>query len=342
MSNIEATIGEMKDLMKQLVDASKSQPTPQQLSQELWNSVQPILAAQRDLAKINHNSHMELIRVMVDGVKDSMKNFGKPTPRNQPKQKPEPAKDFFAKSSGKSEVRKKKGVDETLHIQTDEEITEKQKKKDTKKVKRKSFKHNKPPIATFPKPKPSPKKPTTATTKPKTNVGTKKPNTDTSKPKPSPQKPPHKKQNIDSSSPPPFSIATDVDAPKASSTVKTTAVETQVVSTIVSQTTDSTHFVSPPSTKPPTPQRFPSQSTFSPKPTSPSKTPPPPKSVYTRKRKFMVHEEETEIPTPIPISSTPFIPPSSPKTNPIKQPPTANIPQNIPLAVQYPLELLAV
>ncbi|MFS7918121.1 hypothetical protein Hanom_Chr03g00197131 [Helianthus anomalus] len=56
----------------------------------------------------------------------------------------------------------------------------------------------------------------------------------------------------------------------------------------------------------------------------------------------MVHEEEKEILAPIPISSTPFIPPASPKTNPIKQPTTANIPQNIPLAVQYPLELLAI
>ncbi|MFS7911790.1 hypothetical protein Hanom_Chr02g00122231 [Helianthus anomalus] len=66
LSNIETTVADMKDMMKQLVNASKSQPTAQQLSQELWNSVQPILATQRDLAEINHNSHMELIRVMVD------------------------------------------------------------------------------------------------------------------------------------------------------------------------------------------------------------------------------------------------------------------------------------
>ncbi|MFS7944883.1 hypothetical protein Hanom_Chr06g00517481 [Helianthus anomalus] len=39
MSNIETTVGEMKDLMKQLVDPSKSQPSHQQLSQELWKSV---------------------------------------------------------------------------------------------------------------------------------------------------------------------------------------------------------------------------------------------------------------------------------------------------------------
>ncbi|MFS7917569.1 hypothetical protein Hanom_Chr03g00190701 [Helianthus anomalus] len=138
----------MKDLMKQLADASKSQPTTQQLSQELWNSVQPILPAQMDLAYINHNSHMELIKFMVDagykdthayiwgikeslanmtgttpepifekededaakrGEKDSMKNFGKHTPRNQPKQNPEPAKKSSAKSSEKSDIGKKKG-----------------------------------------------------------------------------------------------------------------------------------------------------------------------------------------------------------------------------------------
>ncbi|MFS7903964.1 hypothetical protein Hanom_Chr01g00030331 [Helianthus anomalus] len=66
MPSIETTFREMKDLMKQLVDTSKSQPSHQQLSQELWNTMQPILAAQRELAEIQHNSHMELIRVMVE------------------------------------------------------------------------------------------------------------------------------------------------------------------------------------------------------------------------------------------------------------------------------------
>ncbi|MFS8018622.1 hypothetical protein Hanom_Chr15g01394161 [Helianthus anomalus] len=76
----------MQDMIKQLVDASKSQPTHQQLSQELWNSVQPILAAKRELAEIQHNSHMNLIRVMVDarykdtqadirGIKEALTNM---------------------------------------------------------------------------------------------------------------------------------------------------------------------------------------------------------------------------------------------------------------------------
>ncbi|MFS7997330.1 hypothetical protein Hanom_Chr12g01140481 [Helianthus anomalus] len=67
----------------------------------------------------------------------------------------------------------------------------------------------------------------------------------------------------------------------------------------------------------------------------------------------MVHEvekDEKDIPAPIPLSSTlfiltnptPFIPPPSPKTNPAKNPPTGYIPRNIPLVVQFPLELLTV
>ncbi|MFS7996310.1 hypothetical protein Hanom_Chr12g01128441 [Helianthus anomalus] len=67
----------------------------------------------------------------------------------------------------------------------------------------------------------------------------------------------------------------------------------------------------------------------------------------------MVHEEEKEekdINAPIPLSSapfiqtnpTPFIPTSSQTSNPLDHPPTGYIPRDIPLAVQYPLELLAV
>ncbi|MFS8012612.1 hypothetical protein Hanom_Chr14g01322901 [Helianthus anomalus] len=75
MSSFENTIGEMKDMMKHLLEASKSHPIHQQITQELWNSVQPILAAQRELAEINHNSHMELIKVMVEArYKDTQAN----------------------------------------------------------------------------------------------------------------------------------------------------------------------------------------------------------------------------------------------------------------------------
>ncbi|MFS8033887.1 hypothetical protein Hanom_Chr17g01574801 [Helianthus anomalus] len=61
-------------------------------------------------------------------------------------------------------------------------------------------------------------------------------------------------------------------------------------------------------------------------------------------------KKEKDIPAPIPISSAPFIqtspkqfiPPSSPKTNPLNHPPAGYIPRNIPLAVDFPLELLSV
>ncbi|XP_022024602.1 pollen-specific leucine-rich repeat extensin-like protein 2 [Helianthus annuus] len=273
----------------------------------------------------------------------------KAKPKGQQKQKPESAKDTSAKSSEKSDVGKKKGIDETLNIQTDEEILAKQKRKETADSKakvwkkeqedkmkienigtsnrRKSFRNNRPPIPTYPKTSAASKKPlTTAATKPKP------------KPKPSPQKQPQKKQKT--ASPPPSSTKPiDVDATKASADVRPSVVETPMVSTAVSQTTASIHFVTP------TPQRFPSQLSFSPKPPSPSKTPPPPKFAYARKRKFVMLDDNKEIPSPIPLSSAPtqIIPPSSsPQTNPLNHPPTGYMLRVIPLATQYPLELLAV
>ncbi|MFS7907481.1 hypothetical protein Hanom_Chr01g00071861 [Helianthus anomalus] len=65
----------------------------------------------------------------------------------------------------------------------------------------------------------------------------------------------------------------------------------------------------------------------------------------------MVHEEEKneeDIPVPTPLSSTPFIqtspkpfiPTSSPISKPLDHPPSGYLPTDIPLAVQYPLELL--
>ncbi|MFS7938768.1 hypothetical protein Hanom_Chr05g00443651 [Helianthus anomalus] len=53
-------------MMKQMLEHSKSQPLTRQIADELWKSVQPIIQAQRNLDDINHNSHMELIRNMVE------------------------------------------------------------------------------------------------------------------------------------------------------------------------------------------------------------------------------------------------------------------------------------
>ncbi|MFS7954384.1 hypothetical protein Hanom_Chr07g00629641 [Helianthus anomalus] len=167
----------MKDMLKQVLEASKSQPSHQQITQELWNSVHPILAAQRELVEIQHNSHMELLRVMVDtrykdiqadirsikeslakltgtspapiyekedqddskkGEKDSLRKLDvdpKAKPKGQQQQKPGSAIDTSAKSFEKSYAGKKKGVDETLDNQTDEENLEKQKRKDTEESK---------------------------------------------------------------------------------------------------------------------------------------------------------------------------------------------------------------
>ncbi|MFS7968903.1 hypothetical protein Hanom_Chr09g00802941 [Helianthus anomalus] len=66
MSSVENLAGEIKRMMKQMLEVSKSLPSHQQITQELWNYVQPILAAQRELAEPNHNKHMALIRVMVE------------------------------------------------------------------------------------------------------------------------------------------------------------------------------------------------------------------------------------------------------------------------------------
>ncbi|MFS7934709.1 hypothetical protein Hanom_Chr05g00394911 [Helianthus anomalus] len=52
--------------MKHLLENSKSQPSTQQIIDELWKSVQPILHAQKNLSDSYHKTHMELIRFMVE------------------------------------------------------------------------------------------------------------------------------------------------------------------------------------------------------------------------------------------------------------------------------------
>ncbi|MFS7888894.1 hypothetical protein Hanom_Chr00s000002g01600401 [Helianthus anomalus] len=49
-----------------MLEISKSQPSTLQIADELWKSVQPILHAQKNLSEINHNTHMELIKITVD------------------------------------------------------------------------------------------------------------------------------------------------------------------------------------------------------------------------------------------------------------------------------------
>ncbi|MFS7935752.1 hypothetical protein Hanom_Chr05g00407231 [Helianthus anomalus] len=66
MSSIESSLAEMKYMMKHMMGHSKSQPSSQQIANELRKSVQSIIQAQRNLADINHNTHMELIRNMVE------------------------------------------------------------------------------------------------------------------------------------------------------------------------------------------------------------------------------------------------------------------------------------
>ncbi|MFS7898103.1 hypothetical protein Hanom_Chr00s016388g01756101 [Helianthus anomalus] len=56
----------MQNMNKHLVEVSKSQPTPQQYSQELWDAVQRIITAQRELAETRHNHLMALLKNMVD------------------------------------------------------------------------------------------------------------------------------------------------------------------------------------------------------------------------------------------------------------------------------------
>ncbi|MFS8004548.1 hypothetical protein Hanom_Chr13g01227161 [Helianthus anomalus] len=66
MTSIESSMAEMKDMMRRMMEHSQSQPSTQKIANELWNSIQPILQAQINLVEINHNTHMELIRNMVD------------------------------------------------------------------------------------------------------------------------------------------------------------------------------------------------------------------------------------------------------------------------------------
>ncbi|MFS7939328.1 hypothetical protein Hanom_Chr05g00450381 [Helianthus anomalus] len=66
MTSMETSMTGMKEMMKQKMEHSQSQPSTQQIANEMWKFVQPIIQAQRNLADINHNTHMELIRNMVE------------------------------------------------------------------------------------------------------------------------------------------------------------------------------------------------------------------------------------------------------------------------------------
>ncbi|MFS7976704.1 hypothetical protein Hanom_Chr10g00895551 [Helianthus anomalus] len=43
MTSMETSMTEMKEMMKQMLEHSQSQSNTQQIANELWNSVQPIL-----------------------------------------------------------------------------------------------------------------------------------------------------------------------------------------------------------------------------------------------------------------------------------------------------------
>ncbi|MFS7953638.1 hypothetical protein Hanom_Chr07g00621021 [Helianthus anomalus] len=63
---MKTTVTKMNESIEFLVQASKSQPTLQQYSQEIWNAVQPIITPQREFAENQHNHQMLLIRNMVN------------------------------------------------------------------------------------------------------------------------------------------------------------------------------------------------------------------------------------------------------------------------------------
>ncbi|MFS7966015.1 hypothetical protein Hanom_Chr09g00768911 [Helianthus anomalus] len=100
-------------------------------------------------------------------------------------------------------------------------------------------------------------------------------------------------------------------------------------------------FTTPPRTQPP-----PTSQRFNTHPPSPPKRAPSPQIKSTHKRKtHVVLEDDEEIKSPIPLSSTPIknIPSSSlPPRKPTSSLPIAILPSVIPLAAQYPLEVLTI
>ncbi|XP_022003191.1 serine/arginine repetitive matrix protein 1-like [Helianthus annuus] len=270
-----------------------------------------------------------------NGEKDSLRKLqpdskAKPKPKPKVQQKPEsiqPKTSFKALKAGKE-----KGIYDTINKKAEEIALEKEKKQDTKESKASSFikleqaeqrkkedigtskrrnstRKVRPLIATPPKTTATPIK-TVSSAKPKTTDPKAKPSTQ----KPSPQQPPQKNQTV---------------------------AETPVVSADVSQTSAIIILTTPPTTQPPpTPQRFPTH------PPSPPKRLPSPKIKSTLKRKtHVVLEDNEEIKSPIPLSSTPIhtIPPSScPPKKPTSSLPFATQPLIIPLTAQYPLELLTI
>ncbi|XP_022019931.1 endochitinase A-like [Helianthus annuus] len=380
MTSMETSMTEIKEMMKQMLEHSQSQPNTQQIANELWNSVQPILQAQRNLAEINHNTHMELIRNMVDA---------------------------------RYKAGKQKGIDETLNKKAEEIALEKQKQQDTKESKasslikkeqdeqkkkenigtsqrRKSSRSVRKPRAIPSKTSTEPAK-TVSSTKYKTTT---EPKTSEPKAKPSPQKPlpqqpPLKKQK--KASPPPSPIhPTDASTTNVSADVSQTTADSPVVSAAFSQTSAIVIFSTPPITQPPpssihptdtgitnvsadirqttvdtpvvsahvsqtsamvilsTPQISQPPPTPHRFPTHPSSSPKltsSPKVRGTCKRKvFVVQEDDEEIKSPIPLSSVPT------QTTPLSPFPSkstapllaATLSSIIPLATQYPLEVQTV
>ncbi|MFS7980725.1 hypothetical protein Hanom_Chr10g00942661 [Helianthus anomalus] len=51
MTSMETSMTKMKEMMKQMLEHSQSQPNTLQIANEMWNSVQPVLQAQRILLK---------------------------------------------------------------------------------------------------------------------------------------------------------------------------------------------------------------------------------------------------------------------------------------------------
>ncbi|MFS7976360.1 hypothetical protein Hanom_Chr10g00891571 [Helianthus anomalus] len=266
VSTIEIGVAEMKELMKQMIELFKSQPTTQQIANELWNSTQPILQAQRNLAESNHNFSLEFIRNMVDarykdtqanvinikehlfkltsstptsifekddddakkGEKDSLRKL---PPDSKAKSKPmvqQQLESAEQKSSAKaSEAGKEKGIDEILNHKGEEIVLEKLKKQDTKE----------------------------STANPTEIVSSAEP-----KSKPSPKKPQQNMEKIASTPSSPI-LSIDADIRKVSADVSQTAAETPVVLAEVFQTSSKLIFTTPTTLQAhPTAERLPTHS----------------------------------------------------------------------------------
>ncbi|MFS8007410.1 hypothetical protein Hanom_Chr14g01260691 [Helianthus anomalus] len=67
VSNIETSVADIKSMMQQMLETSKSQSSAPS-TVELWEHLYPLLQTQREHVDLQHEKHMQMFRNLVDAT----------------------------------------------------------------------------------------------------------------------------------------------------------------------------------------------------------------------------------------------------------------------------------